>query len=189
LTGLRAGGTQLTVENVEFQDNGKGSTPNSYWYQILADEASNVQLKEVRVYEEQHSGGIWVRKRSIVKLEGGSIHGHGREAIAVQDTWPKIEVIGARIFGNAQEWGAQVIVGKYSTAEMEDARIQESPHGGALVEDGGTLILKKCQIHSNHAYNLQTEGSGRVKFHRHVPERGFFVTPPGGDSSKSYPQS
>jgi hypothetical protein len=29
-------------------------------------------------------------------------------------------VIGARIFENAQQAGAQVIVGKYGTAEMED---------------------------------------------------------------------
>jgi hypothetical protein len=162
-TGLYAYETQLTVENAEFQDNGKASTPDSYYYQILADYHSNVKLNEVQVYEGQHSGGISVRKGSTVTLRGGSIHGHGREAIAVQDTWPKIEVIGARIFGNAQEWGAQVIVGKYSTAEMEDARIQDSPHGGVFVEDGGLLILKKCQIHSNHAYNLQKEGSGRVK--------------------------
>jgi len=163
-TGLWAGRTQLSVENVEFKDNGKGSTPNSYWYQILADEASNVQLKEVRVYEEQHSGGIWVRKRSIVKLEGGSIHGHGKEAIAVQNSGSKIVVIGTRIFGNAQQEGAQVIVKDSGTAEMEDTRIQESPHGGALVEDGGTLILKRCQVHNNKAYNLKREWPGRVEF-------------------------
>ena len=46
-TGLWAVETQLTVEQVEFQDNGKRSTPDSYYYQILADNASNVQLKEV----------------------------------------------------------------------------------------------------------------------------------------------
>jgi hypothetical protein len=92
----------------------------SYYYQILADEASNVQLKEVQIYEGQHSGGIWVRKRSTVKLEGGSIHGHGREAIAVEDSGSKIVVIGARIFGNAQQAGAQVIVKDSGTAEMED---------------------------------------------------------------------
>jgi hypothetical protein len=34
----------------------------SYYYQILADDASNVQLKEVQIYEGQHSGGIWVRE-------------------------------------------------------------------------------------------------------------------------------
>jgi hypothetical protein len=152
------------VEKVEFQDNGKGSTPDSYWYQILADEASNVQLKEVRIYEGQHSGGIWVRERSTVKLEGGSIHGHGREAIAVQDSGSKIVVIGARIFGNAQQGGAQVIVKENGTAEMEDTCIQDSPHGGALVEDGGTLILKRCQVHNNKAYNLRREGTGRVEF-------------------------
>jgi hypothetical protein len=50
--------TQLTVENAEFQDNGKGSTPDKYYYQILADYGSNVQLKEVQVYEGQHSGGF-----------------------------------------------------------------------------------------------------------------------------------
>jgi hypothetical protein len=175
--GLRAGGTRLTVEQVEFQDNGKGSTPNSYWYQILADEASNVQLKEVRVYEEQHSGGIWVRKRSIVKLEGGSIHGHGREAIAVQDSGSKIVVIGARIFGNAQQGGAQVIVKENGTAEMEDTCIQDSRHGGVLVEDGGTLILKRCQVHNNKAYNLKREGTGRVEF--------IDMPPPVEDSSAS----
>jgi hypothetical protein len=162
--GLWASRTQLTVEQVEFQDNGKGSGLSSYYYQILADEASNVQLKEVRVYEGQHSGGIWVRKRSIVKLEGGSIHGHGKEAIAVQDSGSKIVVIGARIFGNAQEWGAQVIVKDSGTAEMEDTRIQESPHGGALVEDGGTLILKRCQVHNNKRYNLRRMYAGRVEF-------------------------
>jgi hypothetical protein len=60
--GLYAYGTQLTVEKAEFQDNGKGSTPDKYYYQILADEVSNVQLKEVQIYEGQHSGGIWVRR-------------------------------------------------------------------------------------------------------------------------------
>jgi hypothetical protein len=47
---------------------------------------------------------------------------------------------------------------------MEDACIQDSPHGGALVEDGGTLILKRCQVHNNKAYNLRREGTGRVEF-------------------------
>jgi hypothetical protein len=162
-TGLWAWRTQLTVEQVEFQDNGKASTPDNYYYQILADEASYVQLKEVQVYEGRRSGGIWVRKRSTVKLEGGSIHGHGKEAIAVQDSGSEIVVVGARIFRNAQEWGAQVIVKDSGTAEMGDARIQDSPHGGALVEDGGTLILKRCQVHNNKAYNLRREGTGRVE--------------------------
>jgi hypothetical protein len=188
-TGLWAKWTQLTVEQAEFQNNGKQSTPDSYYYQILADEASYVQLKEVQVYyvyemsfhsstswrnkrywarrlregQARHSGGVWVRKQSTVKLEGGSIHGHGKEAIAVQDSGSKIVVVGARIFRNAQEWGAQVIVKDSGTAEMGDARIQDSPHGGALVEDGGTLILKRCQVHNNKAYNLRREGTGRVE--------------------------
>jgi len=162
-TGLRARETQLTVENAEFQDNGKASTPDEYYYQILADEASNVQLKEVQVYEGQHSGGVWVRKQSTVKLEGGSIHGHGRAAIAVQVS-AKIVVIGARIFGNAQEAGAQVIVKYGGTAEMEDACIQDSPHGGVFVGDEGTLILKRCQVHNNKTYNLRRMYAGRVEF-------------------------
>jgi len=133
-------------------------------YQIRVDDASNVQLKEVRVYEWQHSGGIWVRNRSTVKLEGGSIHGHGREAICVEGEESKMVVIGARIFENAQQTGAQVIVKDSGTAEMEDACIQDSPHGGALVEDGGILILKRCQVHNNKRYNLKREGTGRVEF-------------------------
>jgi len=100
-----------------------------------------------------------VKSGSTVKLEGGSIHGHGREAIAVQDSGSKIVVIGARISGNAQEAGAQVIVKDRGTAEMEDTCIQDSPHGGALVRGGGTLILKGCQVH-----NLRRVGSGRVEF-------------------------
>jgi hypothetical protein len=163
-TGLKVWRTQLTVEQAEFQDNGKANTPEDryyYYFQILADEASNVQLKEVQIYEGRHSGGVWVRKQSTVKLEGGSIHGHGREAIRVGS---KIVVIGARIFGNAQEWEAQVIVGYECTAEMEDACIQDSPHGGVFVGDGGTLILKRCQVHNNKAYNLRREGTGHVEF-------------------------
>jgi len=163
-TGLWAWRTQLTVEQAEFQDNGKQSTPSYYYYQILADAASNVHLKEVQIYEGQHSGGIWVREQGTVKLEGGSIHGHGRVAIKVQDSGSKIVVVGARIFGNAQQEGAQVIVKDSGTAEMEDARIQDSPHGGVFVEDGGTLILKRCQVHNNKAYNLRREGTGRVEF-------------------------
>jgi len=162
-TGLRASWTQITMEQVEFQDNGKASTPDSYYYQILADHASKVHLKEVQIYEGQHSGGIWVREQGTVKLEGGSIHGHGREAIAVQDSGSKIVVIGARIFGNAQQEGAQVIVKDSGTAEMEDARIQDSLHGGALVE-GGTLILKRCQVHNNKTYNLRRDETSRVEF-------------------------
>jgi hypothetical protein len=163
-TGLWALGTQLTVEQAEFQDNGKQSTPSYYYYQILADAASNVHLKEVQIYEGQHSGGIWVREQGTVKLEGGSIHGHGREAIEVRGSGSKIVVIGARIFENARQEGAQVIVKDSGTAEMEDACIQDSPHGGVLVEDGGTLILKRCQVHNNEAYNLRREGTGRVEF-------------------------
>jgi len=189
-TGLWAKWTQLTVEQAEFQNNGKQSTPDSYYYQILADEASYVQLKEVQVYyvyemsfrsstswrdkrywarrlregQARHSGGISVRKQSTVKLEGGSIYGHGKEAIAVQGSRSKIVVIGARISENAQKAGAQVIVKGGGTAEMEGTRIQNSPHGGALVEDGGTLILKRCQVHNNKAYNLRREGTGRVEF-------------------------
>jgi hypothetical protein len=121
-------------------------------------------LKEVQVDEGQRSGGILVRHEGTVKLEGGSIHGHGREALAVQDSWSKIVVIGARIFENAQEWVAQVRVEDSGTAEMEDACIQDSPHGGAWVGEEGTLILKRCQIHNNKAYNLMREGTGRVEF-------------------------
>jgi hypothetical protein len=73
-------------------------------------------------------------------------------------------VIGARIFGNAREEGAQVIVKYGGTAEMEDTCIQDSPHGGVLVEDGGILILKRCQVHNNKAYNLRREETGRVEF-------------------------
>jgi len=163
-TGPWAWRTQLTVEQAEFQDNGKQSTPSYYYYQILADEASYVQLKEVQVYEGQHSGGVWVRKQSTVKLEGGSIHGHGRGAISVRDSGSKIVVIGARIFENAQQEGAQVIVKDSGTAEMEDACIQDSPHGGAWVGEEGTLILKRCQVHNNKAYNLKREGTGSVEF-------------------------
>jgi hypothetical protein len=147
-SGLLASETQLTVEKAEFQDNGKGSTPDKYYYQIVAGDDSNVHLKEVRICEGQHSGGLRCGGGSTVKLEGGSIHGHGREAIRVGS---KIVVIGARIFGNAQEGGAQVRVEDSGTAEMEDTCIQDSPHGGALVEDGGTLILKSCQVHNNNA--------------------------------------
>jgi len=168
-TGLYACETQLTVEKAEFQDNGKASTPDimyRYYYQILAERASYVQLKEVQIYEGQHSGGIWVKQESTVKLEGGSIHGHGKEAIRVGDDYyeSKMVVIGARIFGNAQEAEAQVIVGNKSTAEMEDARIQDSPHGGILVRYEGTLILKRCQVHNNKAYNLKRGGTSRVEF-------------------------
>jgi hypothetical protein len=35
---------------------------------------------------------------------------------------------------------------------------------GSLVGDGGTLILKRCQVHNNKAYNLRREGTGRVEF-------------------------
>jgi hypothetical protein len=35
---------------------------------------------------------------------------------------------------------------------------------GSLVEDGGILILKRCQVHNNKAYNLKREGTGRVEF-------------------------
>jgi len=163
-TGLRASWTQITMEQVEFQDNGKASTPDSYYYQILADHASKVHLKEVQIYEGQHSGGIWVREQGTVKLEGGSIHGHGREAIVVQDSGSKIVVIGARIFENAQEGGAQVIVRDSGAAEMEDTRIQDSPHGGILVGYKGTLILKRCQVHNNKTYNLRREETSRVEF-------------------------
>jgi len=163
-TGLYAYQTQLTVEQAEFQDNGKASTPNEYDHQILADEASNVQLEEVQIYEGRHSGGVWVRKQSTVTLRGGSIHGHGREAVAVQDSGSKIVVVGARIFGNAQKAGAQVIVKDSGTAEMEDACIQDSPRGGAWVGEESTLILKRCQVHNNKAYNLKREWAGRVEF-------------------------
>ena len=104
-------------------------------------------------------------KQSTVKLEGGGIHGHGREAIAVEDRGSKIVVIGARIFENAQQTGAQVRVGYRGTAEMEDTRIQDSPHGGILVGYEGTLILKRCQVHNNKAYNLlKRRYAGRVEF-------------------------
>jgi hypothetical protein len=159
--GLLASETQLTVEKAEFQDNAKGSTPDKYYYQIVATGKSNVHLKEVQIYEGQHSGGIEVWGGSTVKLEGGSIHGHGREAIRAGS---KIVVIGARIFENAQQTGAQVIVEDSSTAEMEDARIQDSPHGGVWVGEEGTLILKKCQIHNNKAYNLGRMWTSRVEF-------------------------
>jgi len=161
--GLWAWRTQLTVEQAEFQDNGKQSTPDSYYYQILADEASNVQLKEVQVYEGQHSGGVWVRKQSTVKLEGGSIHGHGREAMAVKDSGSKIVVIGARILKNAQKAGAQVIVKENGTAEMEDARIQDSPHGGVFVGEGSILTLIRCQIYNNRAYDLKADSPHTIK--------------------------
>jgi len=180
--GLWAWRTQLTVEQAEFQDNGKAGTPYThyynygtyrqipYYYQILVGEASYVQLKEVQIYEGQHSGGIWVGHQGTVKLEGGSIHGHGIEAICVGEGWgdgleySKMVVIGAQIFENAQQEGAQVIVRKYSTAEMEDTLIQDSPHVGILVEDGGTLILKRCQVRNNEFYNLWREGTVRVEF-------------------------
>jgi hypothetical protein len=167
-TGLWAQRTQLTVEQAEFQDNGKASTPDKYYYQIVvADYGSNVHLKEVQIYEGQHSGGIWVSERSTVKLEGGSIHGHGREAIYVEGedvsryvfypTSPIMVVIGARIFGNAQQRGAQVIVERGGRAEMKDTCIQDSPHGGAWVGKQGTLILRRCQVHNNQAYNLKAD--------------------------------
>jgi hypothetical protein len=171
--GLYAYETQLTVEKAEFQGNGKGSTPDKYYHQIVADYGSNVHLKEVQIYEGQHSGGIGVWRGGTVKLERGRIYGHGREAIKVVldmmfgpiiGIRSRMAVIGAWISENAQQAGAQVIVGKYSTAEIEDARIQDSPHGGVFVEDGGTLILKRCQVHSNKAYNLRREGTGRVEF-------------------------
>jgi hypothetical protein len=166
-TGLWALRTQLTVEQVEFQDNGKGSTPYNYHHQIIAANASNVHLKEVQIYEGEHSGGVRVEGKSTVKLEGGSIYGHGREAICVGGDWfeeSKMVVIGAQIFENAQEAGAQVIVKENGTAEIEGTLIQDSPHGGALVEDEGILILKRCQVHNNKAYNLKREGTGRVEF-------------------------
>jgi serine/threonine protein kinase len=50
-TGLSAYETQLTVEKAEFQDNGKASTPDKYYYQIVTDYGSNVHLKEVQIYE------------------------------------------------------------------------------------------------------------------------------------------
>jgi serine/threonine protein kinase len=171
--GLYAYETQLTVENAEFQGNGKGSTPDKYYHQIVADYGSNVHLKEVQIYEGQHSGGIGVWRGGTVKLEGGRIYGHGREAIKVVldmmfgpiiGIRSRMAVIGAWISENAQQAGAQVIVGKYSTAEMEDTLIQESPRGGVFVEDGGTLIFKRCQVHNNKVYNLRREGTGRVEF-------------------------
>ena len=173
-TGLYAYQTQLTVEQAEFQDNGKASTPKwPYYYQILVDRSSNVQLKEVQVYEGQHSGGIWVSAWSTVKLEGGSIHGHGREAIYVEKDrsnyafYPTsliMVVIGARIFGNAQQAGAQVIVGSMGRAKMEDTRIQDSPGGGVFVEKEGMLILIRCQIHNNRAYNLRADSPHTIEF-------------------------
>jgi len=174
-TGLYAYQTQLTVEQAEFQDNGKKSTPDWYYCQILADNASNVQLKEVQVYEGQHSGGIWVTEQSTVKLEGGSIHGHGREAIGVEGEESKMVVIGARIFGNAQQEEAQVIVKDNGTAEMEDARIQDSPHGGVFVGNGSILTLKRCQIHNNRAYDLKADSPRTIEIEM----------PLGRDSSKS----
>jgi len=174
--GLWASRTQLTVEKTEFQDNGKASTPNSYYYQIFAYHDSNVHLKEVQIYEGQHSGGIRVRWSETVKLEGGSIHGHGREAIAVEDSGSKIVVVGARIFKNAQQTGAQVIVKDRGTAEMEDARIQDSPHGGVFVGKEGMLTLKRCQIHNNQAYNLKADSPRTIE---------FIDMPLGCDSSKS----
>ena len=170
LHGLWARSTKLTVENAEFQDNGKASKLDRYCYhQIVATRKSNVQLKEVQVYEGQHSGGIGVLLESNMKLEGGSIHGHGREAICVEGSWDeesesKMVVIKAQILKNARQTGAQVIVKDSGIAEMEDTRIQDSRHGGALVEDGGILILKRCQVHNNKAYNLRREGTGRVEF-------------------------
>jgi len=164
--GLYARCTQLTVEKAEFQDNGKASTPDRYYYQIVACCGSDVHLKEVQIYEGQHSGGIQVHSGRTV-LEGGSIHGHGREAIRAGFVVVRGEmvVIGARIFGNAQEGGAQVIVNEDGTAKIEDTRIQDSPHGGVLVEDGGILILKRCQVHNNKAYNLKNQNRyGRVEF-------------------------
>jgi hypothetical protein len=152
LHGLWVRSTKLTVENAEFQDNGKASKLDRYYcHQIVATRKSNVQLKEVQVYEGQHSGGIGVLLESNVKLEGGSIHGHGREAICVVCEKSKMVVIRARIFKNAQQTGAQVIVKDSGTVKMEETRIQDSPHGGVLVEDGGTLILKRCQVHNNNA--------------------------------------
>jgi len=174
--GLYAYQTQLTVEQAEFQDNGKQSTPDSYYYQILADNASNVQLKEVQVYEGQHSGGIGVWRGGTVKLEGGSIHGHGRDAIEVKDSGSKMVVVGARIFKNAQQTGAQVIVKDSGTAEMEDTRIQDSPHGGVFVGNGSILTLKRCQIHNNQAYNLKADSPRTIE---------FIDMPLGCDSSKS----
>jgi len=75
----------------------------------------------------------------------------------------KMVVIGARIFENAQQEGAQVIVLSRGKAEIKYTLIQDSLNGGVFVQDRGILILKRCQIHSNHAYNLQKEDSGRVK--------------------------
>jgi serine/threonine protein kinase len=174
--GLWAWQTQLTVGQVEFQDNGKASTPDSYYNQILADEASYVQLKEVQIYEGQHSGGVWVRKQSIVVLEGGSIRGHGQEAIEVQDSGSQIVIIGTRIFENAQQTGAQVIVKDSGTAEMEDTHIQDSPHGGVFVGNGSILTLKRCQIHNNQAYNLKADSPRTIE---------FIDMPLGCDPSKS----
>jgi hypothetical protein len=174
LTGLWAVETQLTVENAVFEDNGKAIipnwlsyelagidlTPDCWYYQILAERASNVQLKEVLVAqleevlnEEQESGGIWVSEQSTVKLEGGIILGHGREAIKVEDM-SKMVIIGARILDNACEEGAQVIVKRNARAEIEDTFIKGSPHGGVFVENEGILTLKKCRIFNNKDYDL-----------------------------------
>jgi hypothetical protein len=174
LTGLWAEETQLTVENAVFEDNGKAiipnwwryelagidPTPDGWYYQILAERASNVQLKEVLVAqleevlnEEQESGGIWVSEQSTVKLEGGIILGHGREAIKVEDM-SKMVIIGARILDNAREEGAQVIVKRNARVEIEDTFIKDSPHGGVFVENEGILTLKKCRIFNNQDYDL-----------------------------------
>jgi serine/threonine protein kinase len=186
-TGLWAWQTQLTVEKTEFQDNGKAGTSYRsyrdygtyiqipYYYQIFADKASNVHLKEVQIYEGQHGGGIGVWRGGTVKLEGGSIHGHGKEAIEVEDSGSKMIVIGARIFENAQQTGAQVIVKDSGTAEIEDARIQDSPHGGVFVGKEGMLILKRCHIHNNQAYNLKADSPRTIEIDM----------PLGCDSSKS----
>jgi len=109
-------------------------------------------------------------------LEGGSIRGHGQEAIEVQDSGSQIVIIGARIFENAQQTGAQVIVKDNGTAEMEDACIQDSPHGGVFVGNGSILTLKRCQIHNNQAYNLKADSPRTIE---------FIDMPLGCDSSKS----
>jgi hypothetical protein len=158
------------VEQAEFQDNGKGSTPgmDRYYYQILAEDYSNVQLKEVQIYEGQHSGGVWVWGGSTVKLEGGSIHGHGREAINVGDGWDS----GLRIlkwwssglgFLRMLSKGAQVIVRDWHSGNGGRLHSGQPPWRGSR-RDGGTLILKRCQVHNNKAYNLRIEGNGRVEF-------------------------
>jgi len=84
-------------------------------------------------------------------------------------------VIGARIFGNAQQEEAQVIVKDNGTAEMEDARIQDSPHGGVFVGNGSILTLKRCQIHNNRAYDLKADSPRTIEIEM----------PLGRDSSKS----